>query len=38
LFELNTQQDTTLILVTHDRELAANTQRSVSLADGKLYE
>lgn len=38
LFDLNTQQDTTLILVTHDRELASNTQRSVTLADGKLYE
>jgi putative ABC transport system ATP-binding protein len=38
LFELNTQLKTTLILVTHDRELAANTQRLVTLADGKLYE
>lgn len=38
LFELNTQHDTTLILVTHDRALAANTQRTVTLADGKLDE
>lgn len=38
LFELNTQDDTTLILVTHDKDLAANTQRLVTLADGQLHE
>lgn len=38
LFRLNQQQGTTLILVTHDHELAALCQRQVSLEDGKLVE
>ena len=38
LFDLNTQHGTTLILVTHDIQLANRCQRSLTLADGKLTE
>ncbi len=38
LFRLNQQQGTTLVLVTHDHELAKLCQRQVSLEDGKLIE
>ena len=38
LFSLNREQGTTLILVTHDNELAARCQRRLRLVDGKLRE
>lgn len=38
LFELNTQLNTTLILVTHDETLAKRCQRQVHLVDGQLLE
>ncbi len=36
LFDLNEKNHTTLIFVTHDRDLASRCQRSVMLQDGKL--
>lgn len=36
LFELNTQSDTTLILVTHEQRLAERCERIVTIDDGKL--
>lgn len=36
LFDLNREQGTTLVLVTHDRELAARCDRVLSLHDGRL--
>jgi putative ABC transport system ATP-binding protein len=36
LFELNRQAGTTLVLVTHDLELAAKTQRIIRIKGGKL--
>ena len=38
LFDLNTQHDTTLILVTHDIQLANRCQRSLTLTNGQLVE
>lgn len=38
LFELNSELGTTLILVTHDEELAKKCQRQVHLEDGQLTE
>ena len=38
LFELNKQQGTTLILVTHDPKLAARCQRQVIMESGQLSE
>ncbi|WP_340608025.1 putative ABC transporter ATP-binding protein YbbA [Xenorhabdus bharatensis] len=38
LFSLNHDYATTLILVTHDSQLAARCQRRLRLADGKLQE
>lgn len=38
LFELNSAQGTTLILVTHDAALAQRCQRVLQLQDGKLHE
>ncbi|TCK06071.1 ABC transporter ATP-binding protein [Marinobacterium mangrovicola] len=38
LFSLNQQQGTTLILITHDPELAARCQRRVRLHNGQLTE
>lgn len=38
LFDLNKQENTTLILITHDSELAARCQRCVSLHSGQLHE
>jgi putative ABC transport system ATP-binding protein len=34
--ELNRQIDTTLVLVTHDPDLAARARRTIRLADGRL--
>jgi putative ABC transport system ATP-binding protein len=36
LFELNQEQNTTLVLVTHDEALAARCERSVQLEAGRL--
>lgn len=36
LFEINTEQNTTLIIVTHDLELANKTQRIIQLKGGKI--
>ena len=36
LFDLNKEAGTTLLLVTHDSELAARTQRIISLKGGKI--
>ncbi len=36
IFDLNTEAGTTLILVTHDAELAARTQRIIQLKGGKV--
>ncbi|MDH5301046.1 MAG: ABC transporter ATP-binding protein [Gammaproteobacteria bacterium] len=38
LFELNREQHTTLVLVTHDLDLAQRCQRRARLADGSLHE
>lgn len=38
LFALNEQTGTTLVLVTHDPELAARCQRQVHMIDGRLQE
>lgn len=38
LFEMNSAQGTTLILVTHDDELAARCQRRLRLSAGQLHE
>ncbi len=36
MFDLNTRQGTTLILVTHDEEIAARCDRTLRLHDGRL--
>jgi len=38
LFELNQESKTTLIIVTHDHELAQRTQRIIRLKGGHLIE
>ncbi len=38
IFDLNKEQGTTLVLVTHDLELAAKTQRIVYIKGGKIQE
>ncbi|MFC6223461.1 ABC transporter ATP-binding protein [Hymenobacter artigasi] len=38
LFELNREAGTTLVLVTHDLELASKTQRTLRLRGGKVVE
>jgi putative ABC transport system ATP-binding protein len=38
IFDLNKEQGTTLVLVTHDLELAAKTQRIVQIKGGKIQE
>ncbi len=38
LFELNREAGTTLVLVTHDLELAARTQRTLRLRGGRVVE
>lgn len=37
LFDLNSEQGTTLIIVTHDRELASRCDRIIELKNGKLF-
>jgi putative ABC transport system ATP-binding protein len=36
LFEMNAHSRTTLVLVTHDRDLAARCERSVHMEAGEL--
>ena len=36
LLSMNSQQGTTLLLVTHDRQLAAHAQRVVTMQDGRI--
>ncbi len=38
LFDIHQQQGTTLVLVTHDNQLAARCQRQVKMASGQLTE
>jgi putative ABC transport system ATP-binding protein len=38
LFELNKEQGTTLVLVTHDMELARKTQRIIQIKGGKIIK
>ncbi|WP_296705632.1 ABC transporter ATP-binding protein [Algoriphagus sp.] len=38
IFDLNKEQGTTLILVTHDLDLAAKTQRIIHIKGGKIQE
>jgi putative ABC transport system ATP-binding protein len=38
MFELNREQGTTLVLVTHDRQLAAKCERILSIQAGRLSE
>ena len=38
LLELNSEQGATLVLVTHDRELAAHADRKIHLKDGKIIQ
>ncbi|EAZ80303.1 ABC transporter ATP-binding protein [Algoriphagus machipongonensis] len=38
IFDLNKEQGTTLVLVTHDLELAAKTQRTIHIKGGKIQE
>lgn len=38
LFELNKEQGTTLVIVTHDTALASKTQRTLHLKGGKIVE
>lgn len=38
IFDLNKEQGTTLVLVTHDLELAAKTQRILHIKGGKIQE
>lgn len=38
LFELGEENNTTIIIVTHDRELAAMTQRTISIVDGVIQK
>ena len=37
LFELNEEAGTTLVIVTHDMELAKKTQRILRLKGGKIF-
>lgn len=38
LFELNQAENTTLVLVTHDNELAKSCERTITMVDGHLSE
>ncbi|HYO81173.1 MAG TPA: ABC transporter ATP-binding protein [Bryobacteraceae bacterium] len=38
LLQMNRQESTTLVLVTHDAELAAHAQRTIRLHDGRVVE
>lgn len=38
LFNLNKEKDVTLIIVTHDEDLAALCQRQIRISDGKIVE
>ena len=38
LHKLNAEQGTTIVIVTHDAEVAAQAQRTIRLFDGKILE
>ncbi|MEO8131043.1 MAG: ABC transporter, partial [Bryobacteraceae bacterium] len=38
LLSLNAQQGTTLVLVTHDQQLASHASRIITLQDGRITE
>ena len=38
LLKLNKEQDTTLVLVTHDEELSSHADRRIVLRDGQIVE
>ena len=38
LLKLNAEQGTTIVIVTHDTEVAAQAQRTIRLFDGKILE
>lgn len=38
LHKLNAEQGTTIVIVTHDAEVAAQAQRTIRLFDGKIFE
>lgn len=38
LFELGAEKDTTIVIVTHDREIASLTERTVTLVDGRIVD
>jgi putative ABC transport system ATP-binding protein len=38
MFELNREQGTTLVLVTHDRAIAARCDRRITIEAGKLVD
>ena len=38
LFDLGRENDTTVIIVTHDKDIASMTQRTISMIDGKMAE
>jgi putative ABC transport system ATP-binding protein len=38
LFELSSKHGTTLLLITHDRDLARQCHRTVHMADGRIVE
>ncbi len=38
MMELNREIGTTVVLVTHDHELASRARRTIRLADGKVVE
>ncbi|MCB0032995.1 MAG: ATP-binding cassette domain-containing protein, partial [Anaerolineales bacterium] len=38
LFERLVNQGTTILMVTHDRELAHRANRTITLVDGQIYE
>jgi putative ABC transport system ATP-binding protein len=38
LITLNSQQGTTLVLVTHDQQLASHADRRITLQDGRIVK
>jgi putative ABC transport system ATP-binding protein len=38
MFDLNREQGTTLVLVTHDRSIAARCDRCITIEAGRLVE
>ena len=38
LFQLNRERNTTLLIITHDSKIAAQTQRTIRIRDGLVEE